>query len=69
MTLEERLTELEMRQAFQDDALQQLSDEMLAQSRLIERLQQQVKALAVRQVELLGQLGDSGGEEPPPPHY
>ena len=69
MTLEERLTELEMRQAFQDDALQQLSDEMLAQSRLIERLQQQVKALAVRQAELLGQLGDSGGEEPPPPHY
>ncbi len=69
MTLEERLTELEMRQAFQDDALQQLSDEMLAQSRLIERLQQQVKALAARQVELLGQLGDGGGEEPPPPHY
>ena len=64
MTLEERLTELEMRQAFQDDALQQLSDEMLAQSRLIERLQQQVKALAARQVELLGQLGDGGGEEP-----
>lgn len=69
MTLEERLTELEMRQAFQDDAVQQLSDEVLAQSRLIERLQQQVKALAARQVELLGQLGDGGGDEPPPPHY
>lgn len=49
--------------------LQQLSDEMLAQSRLIEHLQQQVRALAARQVELLGQLGDGGGEEPPPPHY
>ena len=69
MTLEERLTELEMRQSFNDDSLQHFSYEMLAQSRLIERLQQQVKALAARQVELLGQLGDGGGEEPPPPHY
>lgn len=71
MSLELRITELETRLAFQDDALQQLSDELLAQNRLIERLQRQVEALATRQRELAGQVGTLGGseDEPPPPHY
>lgn len=70
MSLELRVTELETRLAFQDDTLQQLSDELLAQGRLIERLQRQVAALAARQAELAGQIGpDSSGDEAPPPHY
>ncbi|MCL7461572.1 SlyX family protein [Pseudomonas sp. NW5] len=71
MSLEMRITELETRLAFQDDTLQQLSDEVLAQNRLIERLQRQVEALATRQRELAGQVGQLGGgeDEPPPPHY
>jgi len=69
MSLELRVTELETRLAFQDDALQQLSDELLAQNRLIERLQRQIEALAARQAELVGQVGNGFEDEPPPPHY
>ena len=70
MSLELRVTELETRLAIQDDTLQQLSDELLAQGRLIERLQRQVAALAARQAELAGQIGTAPGEdEAPPPHY
>lgn len=67
---EERIIELETRLAFQDDTIQQLSDEILAQGRLIERLQRQVALLAARQAELAqgGQFVEQG-EEPPPPHY
>jgi SlyX protein len=68
MSLELRVTELETRLAFQDDALQQLSDELVAQGRLIERLQRQVEALAARQAELVGQIGVAE-DEAPPPHY
>ncbi len=68
MSLELRVTELETRLAFQDDTLQQLSDELLAQGRLIERLQRQVEALAARQAELVGQIGPAE-DEAPPPHY
>ncbi|MCC6076166.1 SlyX family protein [Pseudomonas sp. GCM10022188] len=68
MTLEARVTELETRLAFQEDTLQQLSDELLAQGRLIERLQRQVELLAARQAELVGQFGPAE-DEAPPPHY
>ena len=59
MSLELRVTELETRLAFQDDALQQLSDELLVQSRLIERLQRQIEVLASRQAELVEQVGNA----------
>ena len=68
MSLELRVTELETRLAFQDDALQQLSDELLVQSRLIERLQRQIEVLASRQAELVEQVGNAA-DEAPPPHY
>lgn len=69
MSLEARIIELETRQAFQDDTIQQLNDEVLAQGRLIDRLQRQIELLAARQRELAsGQFVESG-EEPPPPHY
>lgn len=71
MSLELRVTELETRLAFQDDTLQQLSDELLAQGRLIERLQRQVEMLAARQADLAdlaGQIGPAE-DEAPPPHY
>ncbi|MCY1178884.1 Protein SlyX [compost metagenome] len=68
MSLEQRITELETRLAFQDDALQQLSDELLAQNRLIDRMQRQLEALAARQADLAGQIGPVEYEAPPP-HY
>lgn len=68
MSLEMRITELETRLAFQDDTIQALNDELVAQQRLIERLQLQVEALAKRQQELLDELGPTE-DEAPPPHY
>jgi len=68
MNLEVRVTELESRLAFQDDTIQALNDELVAQQRVVERLQLQLAALAKRQEELIGQF-DSVEEDAPPPHY
>lgn len=64
---EERIVELESRQAFQDDTIQALNDALVEQQKLIERLQLQVQALAKRQEEVspFGVIPD----EAPPPHY
>ena len=69
MSVELRLMELETRVAFQDDALLTMSDEIARQQRDIERLQLQLAALARRQDDLAGQVGEPLGDEPPPPHY
>lgn len=68
MVLEQRIVELETRQAFQDDTLQALNDVVVEQARVIERLQMQVAELIKRYEEVVGQQG-AGGEEAPPPHY
>lgn len=69
MELEERVAELESRLSFQDDTLQVLSNELVAQQRLIERLRSQVDQLARAQQELLSRVSDGPTVEPPPPHY
>jgi SlyX protein len=66
--LEERINELESRLAFQDDTIQALNDVLVAQQRVLERLQLQIAALAKRQEESNAQFGLSE-DEAPPPHY
>lgn len=68
MELEERVVELESRLAFQDDTIAALNDVVVAQQRDIERLQQQMAVLARRQEELVGQVGITESDAPPP-HY
>ena len=68
MNLEDRVTELESRQAFQDDTIQSLSDVLATQQRAVERLQLQMAALLKRQEEMAGQF-ETFEEEAPPPHY
>ncbi|AIZ33742.1 SlyX family protein [Pseudomonas sp. K1(2024)] len=68
MSLESRVIELETRQAFQDDTIQALNDELAGQSRVIERLQLQMAELLKRYEEMVGQY-EAGEDEPPPPHY
>lgn len=68
MSLEQRITELESRQAFQDDTIQSLNDVLVAQQRTVERLQLQMAALLKRQEEMGSQF-DTFEEEAPPPHY
>ena len=69
MSLEERVTELESRLAFQDDTIQALNDVLVAQQRVVERLQLQMSALLKRQEEMAGQFATLEEEEAPPPHY
>ncbi len=67
MSIEARIAELEMRQAFQDDTIQALNDVIVEQQRIFTRLEAQLEALAQRQNDLHNQF-----EEPPndpPPHY
>ncbi|APC17870.1 hypothetical protein BLL42_19835 [Pseudomonas frederiksbergensis] len=68
MSLEERVTELESRLAFQDDAIEAMNDVLVTQQRVVERLQLQMAALLKRQEEMVGQF-ESFEEEAPPPHY
>lgn len=68
MSLEQRITELESRLAFQDDTIQSLNDVLVAQQRAVERLQLQMAALLKRQEEMGSQF-DTFEEEAPPPHY
>lgn len=67
--LEQRLTELETRVAFQDHAINELSDALAAArietARNSEMLQRALGDL--KQVRTL--LDADPGEEPPPPHY
>ena len=67
MELENRIVELEARQAFQDDTIQALNDVLVEQQRLVDRLQAQVGMLARRQEDLQGRLEND--DEAPPPHY
>lgn len=68
MDLEQRVVELESRLAFQDDTIAALSDELVEQQRLIERMQVQIKELARRLEEGASQFGLAEGDAPPP-HY
>jgi SlyX protein len=68
MSLEERVMDLESRQAFQDDTIQTLNDVLITQQRALERLQLQMAALLKRQEEMGGQF-ETFEEDAPPPHY
>ncbi|ATE79334.1 MULTISPECIES: SlyX family protein [Pseudomonas] len=69
MSLDDRVTDLESRLAFQDDTIQALNDVLVAQQRVVERLQLQMSALLKRQEEMAGQFATLEEEEAPPPHY
>lgn len=69
MSLEERVTDLESRLAFQDDTIQALNDVLVSQQKVVERLQLQMSALLKRQEEMVGQFESFEEEAPPPPHY
>ncbi|TDQ38497.1 SlyX family protein [Thiopseudomonas denitrificans] len=66
-TVDERMAELEIRQAFQDDALQMLSDVVADQQKQIDRLNLELQRLRERQEEHAQQYQDVPNE--PPPHY
>ena len=68
MDLQDRVTDLESRLAFQDDTIETLNDILVTQQRAVERLQMQMTALLKRQEEMGGHF-ETAEEEAPPPHY
>ena len=67
MSIEARIAELEMRQAFQDDTIQALNDVIVEQQRIFTRREAQLEALAQRQNDLHNQFEETPND--PPPHY
>lgn len=64
----ERLTELETKVAFQEDAILKLRETVAEQEQQLYRLTMQVEALR-KHIKEGGSAPESSKEEPPPPHY
>ncbi|WP_057830145.1 SlyX family protein [Colwellia sp. TT2012] len=67
--LEERVDALESRNVFQDDVIDQLSEELAAHQHEIAELKQQIQLVANRLKDAGSSSGDADDVEPPPPHY
>ena len=68
-TLEERLTELEVRLAFLDDSVAALNAAMVRQDRRDAQLRAELERMRAELVGLRGSLSHDVASEPPPPHY
>lgn len=69
MSDQERIAELESRVAFQEDAIDKLSDVIARQDIELVQLKELVLSLH-KQIKLMDLSNPtSNGEEPPPPHY
>ncbi len=67
--LEERIIALESRNLFQDDVIEQLSEELAVHQAQIAELKEQIQLVANR-LKDNGSLSSGKDEiEPPPPHY
>ncbi len=67
--LNERIEKLEERAAFQDKAIEDLSDAVTDQWKLIESLKRDAKRLADKLREVEDSFAQGEVKEPPPPHY
>ncbi len=67
--LVERIVELEMRVAFQDDTMQRLNAVITDQSLRIEQLERRLELMLTDLKSLRGLLYADPAQEPPPPHY
>jgi SlyX protein len=68
-SLEERLTELEMRIAFVDDTMNTLSEAVAAHDRHVHDLRNAMERLRTELVAVRGTLTSEAHDEAPPPHY
>ncbi len=66
---QQRLTELEMKVAFQEDTINVLSDEIATLNEAVDRQRTQMEFLFTRLGEMNQEPSGSQGSEPPPPHY
>ena len=67
--MEQRITELETRMAFQDDTIQKLNDVVVAQQDQLDRMFEELKYLNEKIKVLDSELVAAEDHETPPPHY
>jgi len=67
--LEERINGLESRNLFQDDVIEQLSEEVAVHQVQIAELKEQIQLVASRLKDAGNASSDKEEIEPPPPHY
>lgn len=69
--LEKRVDDLESRNVFQDDVIEQLSEELANHQHEISELKQQIQLVAnrIKDAASLSLDNDNESIEPPPPHY
>jgi SlyX protein len=66
---ESRITELETRLAFQEQALQELSDALAASRREAARAEALLRRVLGELAQARGGVDADPAQEPPPPHY
>lgn len=67
--LEERINILESRNLFQDDVIEQLSEELAVHQAQISDLKEQIQLVANRLKDAGSLSSEKESVEPPPPHY
>ena len=67
--LEQRLDALESRTVFQEDIIEQLSEELALHQVKISELKEQLKLMANRIKDVGNEPSGADEIEPPPPHY
>ena len=67
--IEERINALESRNLFQDDVIEQLSEELAVHQALIAELKEQIQLVANRLKDAGSVSAGKDEVEPPPPHY
>jgi SlyX protein len=67
--MNERLTELEVRVAFQDKTIQELNEVVTRQQREIDHLAKELEAMKSRLAGMAPSMVISQEDEKPPPHY
>lgn len=68
-SLESRIAELEIRHTLQEETIEQLSRELVAQRQAVESLVRQMETLRQRLREITPSPAAPASEETPPPHY
>lgn len=67
---EERLVDIEMRLAFQEDTIERLNDVICRQQELLDRLVARYESLGSRVKDLADRFPEDGGDDDErPPHY
>ncbi len=69
MELEQRITEVETRLAFQETTLQELNAVLTDQQQQLGSLQDLLKKLHGQLAEVMSRNQPNAAQEPPPPHY